>query len=241
MRLIAGYTKTMKHWQRIAGLFDIGEAKRTERPANPVDPAPLRRGNPWCLRERVCDGVFVGVGQMAEIEACRVPHLAMIQRHNFKTATPEVSDQAAGFGNVQRQPARDIMRLLLLAQHLDRMTQHRLGRRGEGLAIVGPPDRRRGNGMDGGDPHCSHDFRKARNCRQRHLDPVGLEHVVRPEPLAKPAVGPFIEQGKRIATTAGIDHQPDRVRADINDRNRGVTTSSADIGDGRAVGAPLHG
>ena len=109
---------------------------------------------------------------------------AALELDYLEASAAKVGNKACGLGNVQGQALRYEMRLLILAQNLDRLADNGFGRAGEFNCVASAPHRRRGNGMDGGHPHRLHDACKTCHRGERHLDAIRLQHPVFAEPLS---------------------------------------------------------
>ena len=104
-------------------------------------------------------------------------------------------------------------------QHGDLAAEDAFGLGDEFGAIVRLARRRRGDHLDMRDAELIDQRAKPPERAQRPLDRVGRELAGGGDRAAEPAQHLLVEQRRRRPAGILVDDQPDRVRADIDDRN----------------------
>ena len=178
----------MQHGQRVSSLFDIGKAKRTKGPANAVQGVVTVVDQPGDRLHCRFNLVAAHLGQMSEIKAGGMLHLAGLKIDNLQTAAPQISDKTGGMRQVQGQSTRYVMRLIGLRQHGNRLAKDLAGGHGEICGIDSTAHSGSRHSMRLHHTHAFHDAGKARQRIKRHGNTLFLQHAVRTQPFTKTAI-----------------------------------------------------
>ena len=155
------YTQPMQHGQRISGLLDIGQAKRTKRSANTKQGGMPAFLQPRHLCQRRLNLIDADLRQMSKIDTCRMAQLACLKVYQFKASTTKISHIAGGGRLIEGQPTRHMMCFFCLRQYFDGGAQNRTGRAGKFIGIGSTAHRCGCHGMCFHHTHALHDAGKA--------------------------------------------------------------------------------
>ena len=153
---------------------------------------------------------------MAASRQPAAPHVDQLQ-----AAAAEVAGKAVGRMNARHDAERGKLGLPLAGQHVDFLAEDAFGLRDEVGTVLGLARRRRGDDLDMRNAELIDQRAKAPERPQRPLHRVGRELAGRGERAAEAAQHLLVEQRRRRPAGILVDDEPDRVRADIDDRNGG--------------------
>ncbi len=156
-------------------------------------------------------------------------HVGQLER-----AAAEVADDAVGLVEARHHAERGQFRLALAGKNVDLGAADALGLGDEGLAVLGVAAGRGRDRPDLRHVHAVAQGAKAPQRRQRLLDRVGGQQAGRLHLAAEAGEHLLVEDRRRAARETLVDHEPHRVRADVDDRDRRpvIETTLRDIHGG---------
>ena len=138
----------------------------------------------------------------------------------FERAAAKIPDHAVGAMHAGNHAERGELGLASTGQNLDSSVDGAFGELDERRTVLGIANRRRGDGKNFLDLHGLAQSAKALERGERVLNRVGGEQSRRLHFPAEAAQRLFVEQFSRASRQPFIDDKPDRIRTDVDDRNR---------------------
>ena len=142
-------------------------------------------------------------------------HVGQLER-----AAAEVADDAIGLIEAGHHAERGQLSLALAGENVDLGAADALGFGNESLAVLGVSARRGGDRPQLRDVHAVAQGAKAPQRRKRLLDRVGGQQAGGLHLPPESGEHLLVEDRGRAARETFVDHEPHRVRPDIDDRNR---------------------
>ena len=146
--------------------------------------------------------------------------LATANIHEFQRAPAHIADQPIGVHEAGQDAVRRQLGLALVAEDFDPCAADAFGLRDELVSVPGNTHRRGCERVEAFHTHMAHESAKAAQGSERAVDILVLHPARLGDIAAKTADDAFIVELGRRAGESFKDHQPNRVRPDVDHRNR---------------------
>ena len=165
---------------------------------------------------------FRQVAQAQPAQRQRQPALkaACVDIHQFQAAAAEIAADPARIVKPRQDALGRVAGLVLARQDDDLAADRSFRRRDEIRPVLGLAGGGRRNGMNLAHIGLRGEPAKARQRGERTVDSLRVEPVGARQPLAETAEDLLVEEHRQRAAIAFVDDQANRVRPDIDDRDR---------------------
>ena len=138
----------------------------------------------------------------------------------FERTAAEIADDAVGLVEAGDHAERGQFRLAPAGENVDLGAADSLGLGDKGLAVLGVAARGGGDRPQLSDVHALAQRAKTPQRSQRLLDRIGRQQAGGLHLAAEAGEHLLVENRRRAAREAFVDHEPHGVRADVDDRDR---------------------
>ena len=210
--------------QRIIRQRHVDPRQRAPRPADQIEwpPAPIEIAFAKCRADhllRLLAALGIGLDpKHSERQRQAMPGVAAVDLDQFQAAAAKIADQPRRAGDPVQYPLAGVARLVGLADHPAGQSDrahfaHEVG------AVGGLAHRRGRNHPDGSHMHVVEQSAEALQRPDRARSSLGRKRLAPTDSLAQAGQHFLIVQSVARPRRPGIDHQPHRVRSDVDDRN----------------------
>ena len=215
--------------ERIVGLRHVQASERTPGSADGVEVAVPALVQPIDLGELAIDNLprlleiaarRIDQPQAAEGKRRGIAELALAHVDQLEAAAAEIADEAVGVVNAGDDADGSEFRLLGAGQNLDRHVEDALGLGDKVRTILRFAGCRRGDSFDPAHVHLVDERAETAERPERAGDCIGAEPPSGGKRTAEAAQHLFVEQRRGRTRRALINHEPDRVRSDIDHCDR---------------------
>ena len=241
-RFIGGNRVAVHHMQRISGLPHVQPRQRPPGAADRVESTVLAAFEHRQSAERFLDEFFrlldrfcrnVGQGETAERPGQAAPRARAVDIDELERAAAEIADHAVRLMHAGDHAERGQFRLARARKDVDLGSHDAFGKLDKGAAVLGVTTGGGGDRQNFLHAHGRAQRPVALERGQCLLDRISGEQSGRLHLAAEPAQRLLVEQRRRTAGEAFVDHEPHRIGADVDDAKRRTiveTSGCVDLG-----------